>query len=238
MPHPGREENRILALLPQEDFDRLAPHLERWHIPLGEVVCEPDQPMQYGYFPISNVLSSVIVLRDGAAVESAVIGNEGMAGLGLLAEDNSSPYRLVQQVEGDGLRIPADVLKAALDESETFRRIVERYVLALLRQSAQNTACGRHHSVEERMCRWLLTTADRVKGDEFYITQEFLGEMLGVRRQSVNLTAGQLQEAGLISYRRGRLKILDRARLEESACECYRLTRNAYERLMRTPATS
>ncbi|HEX6987821.1 MAG TPA: Crp/Fnr family transcriptional regulator [Planctomycetaceae bacterium] len=231
----GRSMNRILSLLPPEDYERVASRMERVRIPLGQVVCEPDEPVAFCYFPLTNVLSSVIELNDGSAVEVAVIGNEGLAGVGLLVDERSNPHRLVQQVEGESLRMPADAFRQALDESPALRRVTERYVLTLLRQAGQNAACNRHHTVEERMCRWLLATADRVERDEFYITQEFLGEMLGVRRQSVNLAAGLLQQAGLITYRRGNLRILDRGGLERAACECYRVTNEAYERLMRVP---
>jgi CRP-like cAMP-binding protein len=232
----GRSENRILSLLPDAEFERFAPHLERVRIPLAQVLCEPDEPMHYCYFPATNVFSSVVVLRDGSAVEVAVIGNEGMAGAGILVDEPCSPHRLIQQVEGESLRLPADVFRQELAQHGVLHNITERYIVTLLRQTSQNVACNRHHAVEARMCRWLLATADRVGGDEFYITQEFLGEMLGVRRQSVNLTAGALQQKGLIAFRRGNLRVLDREGLERSACECYQITKDAYERLMQPAA--
>jgi CRP-like cAMP-binding protein len=229
--------NRFLAKLPPADLDRLVPHLQRVRLKQGTLACEPDQPMRFVQFPLTNLLSSVVVLQDGSAVEAAVIGNEGMSGVGLLVDERASPHRLVQQVEGESLQLPSEVFQRALAESLALRQLTERYLLTLLRQAAQNAACNRHHTVEERACRWLLATSDRVESDEFYITQEFLGEMLGVRRQSVNLTAGLLQQAGLITYRRGRLRILDRAGLEQTACECYRASNEAYERLMHQPVT-
>ncbi|HEX6985644.1 MAG TPA: Crp/Fnr family transcriptional regulator, partial [Planctomycetaceae bacterium] len=224
----GPPQNRLLAMLPPEDFDRLSRRMERVTLPLKAVVVEPREPIRHAYFPLTNVLSSIIVLADGTTIESATIGNEGMSGVGLLVGELAGPYRVIQQVEGESLRVPVADFRETLSESLALRQLVERYTLTLLQQSSQNAACGLSHSVEERMCRWLLMCADRAGRDEFAITQEFLSQMLGVRRQAVNITAGLLEHAGLIAQRRGHIAVKDRAGLEASACECYRAAKEMY----------
>lgn len=225
--------NKILAKLTPDDRDRLADKFQRVTLAAGEVLCEPGRPAPFAVFPTTGLLSSVVLLQNGATVEAAAIGNEGMAGLAAVIDEYAHPYRIVQQVPGEVLQLPAAEFRSLLIANPRVREVVGRYTLSLLQQHAQNAACNLHHRVEERMCRWLLSTADRIGQDQFAVTQEFLSEMLGVSRQSVNLTAGQLQDAGLIAYRRGNLRISDRAALERVACECYGVTKEAYERLMR-----
>lgn len=231
-------ENRLLAMLPGADRGRLVKRAERVRLGPGDVICDPGAPMAYAVFPLTNLLSSVVVMPDGEVVEAAVTGREGMAGIGLLLGLTASPHRVMQQVEGECLRIPAGDFEAALAESEPLRTLLERYALTLLQQVGQNVACGLSHPVPERLCRWLLESADRIGREEVEITQEFLAEMLGVRRQAINLTASALQEAGLITYQRGRITFRKRAGIEKSACECYRITRDMYERLMKAPAAA
>lgn len=236
MLRPDRDRNRLLSLIPESAFDHLARYMEKVRVPLKTVVCDSEQPIEQVHFPLDCVFSSVITLKDGTNVEAAAVGNEGMTGTGLLIDDPISPYQIIQQVEGESLQVPSEVFQGILTEYRQVRQVVEKFTFSLLRNCAQNGACNLHHDVHARMCRWLLTCADRVTGSEFYITQEFLGEMLGVRRQSVNLTAGQLQQAGLIKYSRGRIKIVDRIGLENASCECYQVTKSNYERLLGTPA--
>lgn len=205
-------------------------------MPLHEIVCEPGEPLRYAHFPVTGMMSSVIVFQDGAAIEASAIGSEGMTGVALLVGEQASLFRVVQQVEGESLRISAAALKEALAESPVLRQMMGRYALTLIQQSSQTAACNLRHRVRERMCRWLLATADRAGRDEFLLTQEFLAMMLGVRRQSVSMTAVELQEEGLILYRRGKIRVINRAGLEQAACECYRASRDAYERMMRLPA--
>lgn len=205
-------------------------------MPLREVVCDPGEPLRFVHFPVTGLMSSIIVFHDGAAVEAATIGNEGMSGIALLVGERASPFRVIQQIEGESLRIAAAALKDVLAESPGLRELMARYALTLMQQSAQTAACNLRHPVRERMCRWLLASADRIGREEFALTQEFMAVMLGVRRQSVSVTAVELQEEGLITYRRGKLRIVDRVRLERSACECFRASRDAYERMMRLPA--
>jgi CRP-like cAMP-binding protein len=235
--HPGSHQNRIISSLPREMYLQVVGRAKRVTLPVGEIICEPGHPAECIYFPVNSVMSAVVTLNDGALIEAAMIGNEGMAGVASLIDRTASPYRIVQRVEGEVLRLTAFEFRGLLETSANLREIVGRYVLTLLQQHAQNAACNLHHKIDERMCRWLLTTADRVGRDGFHVTQEFLSEMLGVSRQSVNMTAGQLQQDGLIAYRRGNLRIMDRYRLESSTCECYRATKEAYERLM-SPAAA
>jgi len=188
--------------------------------------------MEHALFPISSMWSSIIVLSDGGAIEAATIGNEGMVGVGLLINECASPYRVLQQVPGETFRIPVDPFLEILHSSRALHDSLKRYTFTLLQQSGQNAACNLRHRVETRMIRWLLQTSDRADRLEFQLTQEFLSEMLGVSRQTVNATARQLQEEGLIEYRRGFVAIKDRERMEAASCECYRLFNDTYERYM------
>lgn len=230
---PGRTGNKILDRLPEEDFHRIFAHMEKVSPEVGEVVAYPDKEPRWVYFPVSGVLSSMVVLEDGSMIEASTIGNEGMDGLYLMADPLANPYRINVQVQGDMLRMSATAFKRALAESRALTQLLLRYAMVLIQRGAQNGACIQHHSIEERMCRWLLETAHRKGADSFGLTQEFLSDMLGVRRQSVNLTARILQQVNLIKYHRGELTILDRAGLEEASCECFRVTSQMYERIMR-----
>jgi CRP-like cAMP-binding protein len=200
---------------------------------VGEVVAHPGQEPKFVHFPKSGVLSSMVVLEDGSTVEASTIGNEGMDGLYLLADPLANPYRINVQVQGELLRMSTATFKRVRLESSALSQLLLRYALVLIQRGAQNGACIQHHTIEERMCRWLLETAHRKGEDRFGVTQEFLSDMLGVRRQSVNLTARLLQQANLIKYHRGELTILDRVGLEEASCECFRVTSRMYERMMK-----
>jgi CRP-like cAMP-binding protein len=224
--------NRLLAALPREDYERLLPDLEPVTFGIKEVVYEPNGPILYVYFPISGVFSMVTMMADGAAVENATVGNEGMVGLPVFLGAETMPSRAFSQVPGQAVRLEAEVFREAVRRSSPFQRVLLRYTQALLNLIAQTAACNRLHSIEERCSRWLLMTHDRVGGDQFLLTQEFLGQMLGVRRQSVNAVAGILQKAALIRYRRGQITILDRQGLEAGACECYGIIRKEFDRLL------
>ena len=225
--------NTIIQRLPPADAERLLSQMERISPPLWEVVSQAGSPPKWVHFPESGVLSSMVVLEDGSTVEGSTVGNEGMDGLHLLADRLSNPYKINVQVQGDLLRIPAAAFKQAMIESPALSQLLLRYALVLIQRGAQNAACIQHHTIEERMCRWLLETAHRKGEDRFALTQEFLSDMLGVRRQSVNLTARVLQRANLITYRRGELTIVDRDGLEETSCECFRVTTELYDKAMR-----
>ena len=225
--------NKILERLPEPDFRRVISFMEEVSPPLGEVVARPGTEPRWVHFPASGVLSSMVVLEDGSTVEGATVGNEGMDGLYLLADPQANPYRINVQVQGKILRMPTRAFNEVRAERPALSQLLIRYALVLIQRRAQNAACIQHHTIEERMCRWLLETALRKGEDRFGLTQEFLADMLGVRRQSVNLTARILQSAGLIQYHRGELTILDRAGLEDASCECFRVTSQMYERTMR-----
>lgn len=195
---------------------------------------EPGGTLTDVFFPVDSVASTLTVMDDGARIETATIGNEGMVGIAALfgLERLGARERSQTQVPGNTIRMPAAALREMTSDGGLFRATLFRYAQALLTQISQQAACNGLHSVEERTARWLLMTRDRVGGDEFPLTQEFLSEMLGVRRASVTVAAGVLQRAGLITYRRGRIHILDGARLEGASCECYRIIRSEYERMI------
>jgi CRP-like cAMP-binding protein len=228
----GHTTNLILNRLSAAETERLLPRLEKQTFPQATVVAEPGDHLEYTYFPVGCVLSTIVVLKNGASVETATTGNEGIVEIGCLIGRPRPPYRIIVQVGGDCLRIRNDVLRDMLEELPILRKLLQRYCIALLHQTQQNSACNLRHSIEERMARWLLVCADRAGRDELDLTQEFLSVMLGVRRQSVNVTAGVLQRAGFVAYRRGGIRILDRAGLEAAACECYRLNSELYAQAM------
>ena len=227
--------NRILERLPPADHRRIVGQMERITPALGQVMAKPGVPPRWVHFPVSAVLSSMVVLENGDTVEGSTLGNEGMDGLYLLSAALANPYKIDVQVEGEILRLSADAFKQVLVDSPAMTHLLVRYAFVSIERGSQNGACIQHHTIEERMCRWLLETAHRKGKDQFHLTQEFLADMLGVRRQSVNLTARLLQGAGLIEYARGEVTILNRPGLEEASCECFRVTSDMYEQAMRLP---
>ena len=224
--------NRLLAALPAEARQQIVRASESIALELRHPLIEPEHPITHVHFVTSGVASNVVVMSDGGIVEVGTIGNEGMVGLALLFGAETSPHETFQQVTGSALRMPAEAFRHSLATIPEFSKIMHRYAQAYFVQVSQSTACNRLHSAEERCARWLLMTADRAQGPEFDLTHEFLAQMLGVRRASVTVVAGALQQAGLIAYSRGSIRILDRPRLEEAACECYAITRQAFERLL------
>lgn len=232
MPTNARTYNKVLARISDQDWGRLSENAEVIRVPLHEVVGEPGVSIRYIHFPINCVFSMIVQMRDGSATEAATVGNEGVVGTSAIVDERASVYRIVQEVEGESLRVPTQAFLALANESSKFRRVVDRSSLALMHQVARNAGCNLRHRVGERLCRWLLMTHDRVLSDEYYLTQEDLAAMLGVRRQSVTEVAKPLQDVGLISYNRGRIKILDRQALERRACECYDAIQEMYEHVM------
>jgi CRP-like cAMP-binding protein len=223
--------NQILARLPQRELDRLAPHAEPIDLPLKHVFYERDQPIRFVYFLQRGVASLVRNLKEDEVVEIATVGNEGFVGIPLVLGDTRMTSRAFMQVPGDGIRIPAKAFAAVLEKSPVLRRRLLRCALALIAQISLAAACNRAHLVEQRCARWLLMTHDRVTSDTFPLTQEFLGQMLGVRRPTVSIAAGMLQRAKLITYVRGQITILDRKGLEGMSCECYHAITEEYRRL-------
>jgi CRP-like cAMP-binding protein len=226
---PG--QNRLLSALSRDLQIRLLPRMEKVSLPIRQVLYEAHTPIAHVYFPVSGVMSLVISLKGGASVEVATIGNEGMVGTAVFLGAERSPTRAFCQVAGQALKMRTDNFRRALEEHAELADVVRRYTQGMVNQLSQTTACNHVHSVQARMCRWLLMTHDRVGADEFHLTQEFLAQMLGVRRPSVTVAAGLLQKAGLIRYQRGRIRIVDRASLENKACECYETVRQDFDRL-------
>lgn len=233
---PG--QNRILSSLSRDLQLRLLPRMEKMSLSVRQILYEADEPIAHAWFPLSGIVSLVITLKDGRTVEVATIGNEGLAGTPLLLGAQRGRLKAVCQVAGQALRMRADHFRRSLEEHPDFLEFGRRYAQGLFDQVAQTTACNHVHSVQQRMCRWLLTTHDRMGADEFRLTQEFLAQMLGVRRPSVTVAAGQLQKAGLIRYQRGCIRITDRAGLEAGACECYDTLRLELDRLFSASSPS
>jgi CRP-like cAMP-binding protein len=229
---PG--QNRLLTALSRDLQIRLLPGMEKVSLPIRQVLYEADAPITHVYFPLSGVMSLVVTLKQGPSVEVATIGNEGMVGTPVFLGAERSPSHVFSQVAGQALKMRADGFKRALEEHAELVDVVRRYTQGMVNQISQTTACNHVHSVQARMCRWLLMTHDRVGADEFHLTQEFLAQMLGVRRPSVTVAAGILQRAGLIRYQRGRIRVADRAGLEAAACECYETVRQEFDRLLGT----
>ncbi len=224
--------NKLLAGLPQEEYERLLPNLETISLRLKQMLYQPYEPIKYVYFPNSGVISLLNVMEDGGAIEVATIGNEGMVGIPILLGADQVPAETFVQVPGEALRMTVGVFKREVTPGSPLHTLLLRYTQTLINQIAQSAACNRLHTLEERACRWLLLTQDRVDSDEFPMTQEFLSHMLGVRRASVSEVATMLQKAGLISYHRGKITILDRKGLESASCECYQIVKQEYIRLL------
>jgi CRP-like cAMP-binding protein len=224
--------NKLLAKLTREELEIVSAHLEHVELPLKRVLHTPLEPIQYLYFPTRGVISMVNEPETGDIVEFATIGFEGMAGFPLVLGSNSVPSMAIVQIPGEGLRMKAAHLQSAMQRVPGLQKLLLRYTMALLNQIAQGTSCNRLHEVQERCARWLLQTHDRVEGDTFPLTQEFLAQMLGVHRPTVTVAAATLQKAGLIQYSRGQITIADRKGLEAASCSCYRIISDEYERLL------
>ena len=224
--------NHLLAALPAEDFERLAPHLDGVPMPLGEALYEPGTQLRHAYFPTTSIVSLHYVTESGASAETAGVGNEGIVGVSLFMGGDTTPSSAVVQTAGYGFRVDRHVLKQEFDRAGALQRLLLRYTQALMTQMAQTAVCNRHHSLEQQLCRWLLLTLDRLPTQELTMTQELVAGMLGVRREGVTEAAGKLQRAGLISYRRGHISVLDRKGLEAQTCECYGVVKKEMDRLL------
>ena len=227
--------NRILEALPAPERDRLTGAMDVVALPIKAVLFEPGLPIDAVHFPIGGVISLVTPLEEGSLVEVATIGNEGIVGVPHVA-GGSLTVRAISQVAGSALRMPAATFLAEWERPGPLHRLVQNYIQALFGQISQAAACNRLHSNEERLSRWLLMSHDRVGVDEFHITHEFLGQMLGSRRATVTLSAGVLQAAGLIRYSRGLVTIVDREGLEDVSCECYGVIKDALDLVLHRAA--
>lgn len=201
-------------------------------MPLGEALYESGEHLRHVYFPTTSIVSLLYVLENGASAEIAIVGNEGILGISLFMGGETTPSRAVVQSAGQGYRLKADLLKQEFSRAGPVMNLLLRYTQALITQMTQTAVCNRHHSVEQQLCRWLLLSLDRLSTFELTMTQELIANMLGVRREGVTEAAGNLQRAGIIRYSRGRITVLDRARLEEDVCECYAVVKKEFERLL------
>ena len=220
----GRQNHFLAALAEQQRKEVLA-HSETIHFPSNSVLWEAGDFPRYVYFPTTCVVSLLSETEDGSAIEVGMIGLEGVAGHSS-AVGFSPPYRAIVQVAGDAIRVPVGTFKALFEQRNGFQELLLRFVVAFTTQVAQSVVCNRFHHVEERLARWLLLTHDRVGSNTLKLTQEFISHMLGTRRASVTVAAGMLQEAGIIDYKRGRVTIIDRQKLEAASCECYQVIRD------------
>ncbi|MEH1848366.1 MAG: Crp/Fnr family transcriptional regulator [Nostoc sp.] len=225
-------ENQLLAVLLPEEYSRLAPYMDVVYLEFRQELYLPNQPIEYVYFLNYGVASLLTVMMDGSAIEVATVGNEGMVGLPVFLGADMIPGECFIQVAGSALRMRVDAFKTHVTPNSQLYNLLQRYTQTLFNQIAQSTACNRLHSIEQRMCRWLLMTADRVETDTFSLTQEFLSIMLGVNCSTVSLNASILQKAGLINYSRGQITILDRLGLENITCECYQVVNAEFKRLL------
>ena len=230
--------NRLLAALPGAEWKRWRTHLEVVEMPLGQVLYESGGTLTHVYFPTTAIVSLLYVMENGASAEIAVVGNEGIVGISLFMGGESTPSRAVVQSAGQGFRMTAEAMKEEFNRAGPVLHLLLRYTQALITQMAQTAVCNRHHSLDKQLCRWLLLSLDRLQGSELHMTQELIANMLGVRREGVTEGALKLQNAGLINYSRGRIKVLDRPGLERRTCECYAVVKKEYDRLLPSqPAT-
>jgi len=228
---PKSYKNLVLASLPKADLALLTPHLSPTNLASGKTLLSPGEDIVYAYFLESGLASVVVAMADGSTVEAGIIGNEGVVGIPGLLGTKSMPTRTFMQIAGTGFRIKAQRLSEQYEKPGTLRKQLNRYFQAHLVQTAQTAACNRLHDIAQRLARWLLMCHDRMESDSFAITHEFLAHMLGTPRTTVTLAAGILNKAGVITYSRGRVHVLDRKGLEKASCECYRTIRNEYDRL-------
>ena len=229
---PQSSQNRLLEMMPPSDLAQLRPHLHKVTLDYKMPLCEANEPIRDVYFPISGVASLVNVMANGFATEVGTIGNEGVVGIPIVLGDTVGPTNVYIQVPGVGLRLKANILKDLLERSTPSRTLMLHYVHAFFNQVAQSAACNTAHKIEQRCCRWLLMSHDRMQSDKFPLTQEFVAMMLGVKRTSVSAAAQKLKALNLVQYDRGHATILDRAGLERHSCECYSVSKREFDRLL------
>jgi CRP-like cAMP-binding protein len=237
MPKPHPRDNHILDGLPPEERDRLFPHLSLVSMPLGMVLYESGEALRHIYFPTDCIVSLLYVMKDGASAEIAVVGNEGAIGVALFMGGETTPSRAIVQSAGFAYRLDRKRLRTEFNRHGKMLHLLLRYTQSLITQMAQTAVCNRHHSVDQQLCRWLLLSLDRLQSNELRMTHELIANMLGVRREGVTAAAGKLQKAGAIRYGRGKITVLDRARLERLSCECYSVVKKETDRLLSVQRT-
>jgi CRP-like cAMP-binding protein len=225
-------QNHLLAALPTAEFERIAPHLEWVAMRLGDVLYESGGQLQHVYFPATAIVSLHYVTESGASAEIAAVGNEGLLGISLFMGGNTTPSRATVLTAGYGYRLRGGLMMEEFNRAGAMMRLLLRYTQVFITQVSQTAICNRHHSVEQQLARWLLSTLDRTPSNELTMTQELIAGMLGVRREGITEAAGHLQQEGFISYRRGHITVLDRSGLESRVCECYAVVRKERDRLL------
>jgi CRP-like cAMP-binding protein len=225
-------QNHLLAALPPKDYERLLPNLEPFPLSLGWPVHDAGDQERYLYFLTAGIVSRFYVTEGGGSAEFAVTGSEGVIGVAAFLGGESTPSQAVVLSTGYSYRLRAERLKREFARDGPLPRLLLRYTMALITQMAQTAVCNRHHSVDQQLCRWLLLCLDRLSSNEISMTQELIANMLGVRREGVTEAAGKLQDAGLIRYQRGRITVVDRPGLEARCCECYKVVKTEFDRLL------
>lgn len=226
------EKNHLLAALPAEEIDRLAPDLESIPLPLGKVIYESGDKMTHVYFPTTAIISMLYIMENGGTAEIGIAGNNGLIGSALFMGSESTSSRAVVQSKGEAIRIKAKPLLTEFARGGLFQQLLLRYTQTLMTQISQTAVCNRLHTVEQQLCRWLLINHDQLETNKLIMTQELIANMLGVRREGVTISARKLQERRLITYVRGVITMIDRQGLENAACECYQIVMDEYERLL------
>ncbi len=229
---PSPKQNLILAALPTADYERILPDLKLIDMPLGWTMSESGDHINFLDFPVSGIVSLMYSLEDGSTSETALVGCEGMVGISIYMGGESMPSSTEVQTAGQAYRLSRKLMKREFALGGELQHLSLLFAQALICQTSQTAVCNQHHSVEQQMCRWMLMSLDRLKATELFITQEAVGRLLGVRRESVTQVVSLLQKDALIERGRGRIKILDRVKLEKRACECYAAVRDEYERLL------
>ena len=232
LPLQTSKQNQILAALPAEEYARLLPHLELVQMPLGTVLHEQCVPTTHLYFPIDGIVSLLHVMQDGASVEIAIVGNEGMVGVALFMGGEATTSRAVAQNAGAGYRLGAGILRGEFARGGPLQYLALRYTQALIAQMTQTGACNRHHTLDQQLCRWLLLSLDRLPGDVLTMTQQLIANMLGVSLAGVAEVLDKLQADGMIHYKDGLITVVDRPKLEDHVCECYAVVKNEFRRLL------
>ncbi|MFL1405899.1 Crp/Fnr family transcriptional regulator [Marinobacter sp. M1N3S26] len=226
------EDNCLIAALPQAARDRLIPNLELVNFPLGKVLYESGDTEHYVYFPTDCIVSLLYLMSNGASAEISVVGREGIVGVAVFMGGESTTSRAIVQSAGNAFRLPRQHLKDEFNRHSDLMDLMLRYTQSLITQMAQTAVCNRHHSIDQQLCRWLLLSLDRLPGDELTMTQELIANMLGVRREGVTEAAGKLDRLGVIHYKRGHIRVLDRPELERLSCECYGVVKKECDRLL------
>ena len=225
--------NRLLDLIPQQEYAHLHHQLENTQLRAGLVIYESSERLDFVYFPTTAIVSLLYTMEDGSTSEMGLVGSDGLIGIALLLGGETTPNRAVIQIGGRALRMKAKAFREEFDRGGQLRPLLLRYAQALMTQIAQTAVCNCFHTIEQRLCRWLLQCDDRLRKNDFSVTQECISNILGVRRASVTIAAGHLQNAGLIHYSRGTVTIVDRDGLKAVACECYRVVKDEFDRLLR-----